>query len=96
MHCGQRFWCGLRKDQDHESQGRGTNRKSQLAAQPDRHDADQRRRRYVDSVIAEQDQADKAVGPLQKFVRESCAVVAGSHLMAQLVPVQAHQGGLRA
>ena len=67
-----------------------------LATKADGDDGRQRGCQDVDEVVAEQDQADQAVGLAQKAFCQSGSRVTGIRKVAQPVTVERHQRGLRA
>ena len=54
-------------------------------------DRDQRGRKVIGEVVAEQDQTDEAIGPRQQALGENGATVAGLSHGSQLIAVEAHQ-----
>ena len=62
-----------------------------FAAEPLREDRHERGRRDIDGVVAEQDQPDQAVGPLQQPFGHARAAVPGARQVPQPIAVQAHQ-----
>jgi hypothetical protein len=50
----------------------------------------------TDTTPTRAEAEDQPIGPPQEFIREIRATVTGTRLVAQFVPVQAHQCGFRA
>ena len=67
-----------------------------FAADPQREDRHERQPRRVRRGVAEQDQPDQPVGPLQEPLGDARGAVAGARLMPQPIAVEAHQRGFGA
>ena len=90
MHRGQRLWSRLSENQHDECQYQRTERDRRFTTELQCDDGNQRCRRKIDEVIAEKNQADQSVRPLQQAVGENGATVARSCLVPELVTIQAH------
>ena len=79
------------EDQDDDRQDEGGHEHGSLAAEALRENRHERGRRDVHGVVAEQDEADQAIGPLEQPLGEASAAMAGAGLMPQPIAIEAHQ-----
>ena len=81
----------LAEDQHHESQHAGTHRDPFLAPGVEHQQRDERGREVVGEIVAEQDQADQAIRPLQQALGQHGATMSLTSQRAQPIAIDAHQ-----
>jgi len=92
---GQRLWRDLGEDQHDDRHHQGRNPDAVVAELADGDDRRDRGCEDIDHVVAQQDQADQAVGPCQQFLGETGAAVATVGQVFQAIAVDGHQAGFR-
>ncbi len=93
MQGRQGFGRDFAEHQHDQGHGDGGDQNAGLAQEVDGDDGRQRRRQNIDEIVAEQNDADQPIRPLQQPAGAQRGLVAGFGAVAQAVAVEGHQSG---
>ena len=78
----------LCKDQNHKREDQRCDGNTSIPEQPDRNNRCDRRCQNIDQIVANQDQTNQSVGPLQEFYSASRSAVPRTFKVFQTIAVE--------